>query len=74
MRVINAAVLVVVAIAIAVFCFQNFVTVSVDFLGWSVALPLPALVLVVYLIGMISGWSVLSFLRRSLYKATEKPQ
>ncbi len=71
MRVIHAAVLLVFAVGVVVFCIQNHGTVTVDYLGWSVALPLPVLVLLIYLIGMISGWVVLSYLRRSIHKITE---
>ena len=71
MRVIHAAILILFAVAIGVFCVQNMETVAVDYLGWSVSLPLPGLVLLIYLIGMISGWAVLSYLRHSLRRVTE---
>jgi uncharacterized integral membrane protein len=71
MRVIHATVLLVFAAAVVVFCIQNPRTVTVDYLGWGVELPLPVLVLLIYLIGMISGWVVLSYLRRSIHKITE---
>lgn len=72
MRVIHAAILLVLALVLIVFCVQNFETVSVRFFGWGLSLPLPVLVLVVYVLGMASGWSVWSYLRRSIHDLTER--
>jgi len=71
MRVVYAAVLLLLVAAVVVFCVQNLETVPVAYLGWSANLPLPLLVLIVYLFGMISGWGLLSFLRRAIRRATE---
>lgn len=71
MRVFYSALLIVFVGAIVVFCVQNMASVAVNYLGWSLNTPLPVLVLVVYLLGMVSGWGVLSFMRRSIRKATE---
>jgi len=72
MRVIHAAILLVIALALIVFCVQNFDTVSVKYLGWGLSLPLPVLVVLVYLVGMVSGWAVLSYLRRSIHDLTDR--
>ena len=72
MRVIHAAVLLVLALGLAVFCVQNFVTVDARFLGWGLSLPLPVLVVLIYLMGMVSGWAVLSYLRRSIRDLTDR--
>lgn len=71
MRIIHAATLLLLAAAVVVFCVQNLETVSVRFLGWGVGLPFPILVVLVYVLGMITGGSLLSFVRRSLRKATQ---
>lgn len=72
MRFIHATILIVFAAAVGVFCFQNMqTTVAVDYLDRHVSLPLPGLVLIAYLVGMVSGWAVLSFLRRSIRRVTE---
>ena len=71
MRVIYAAILLVFVAAIVVFCIQNMESVSIAYLGWRITLPLPLLVLIIYLLGMVSGWGLLSFLRLSLRRATE---
>jgi lipopolysaccharide assembly protein A len=71
MRILSSALLVVFVGAIVVFCVQNLDTITINYLGWNMSAPLPVLVLVVYLLGMVSGWGVLSFMRRSIRKATE---
>jgi lipopolysaccharide assembly protein A len=70
MRIIYAAILLVLVAAAAVFCVQNLGSVTIRYLGWQAVIPLPLLVILVYLFGMISGWGVLSFLRRSIRVAT----
>lgn len=72
MRVINIAVLILFLAAVGVFCAQNMDTTSVRFLNSSASLPLPGLVLIVYLMGMVSGWAVVSYLRRSVRSLTER--
>ena len=74
MKIIHAAGLLILTGAVLVFCVQNLASTKVNYLGWSITLPLPVLVFIVYLIGMFSGWMVLSYLRRSLQKLTEKPK
>jgi lipopolysaccharide assembly protein A len=61
--------LIVVALFAAVtlvFMFQNFQVVSIAFLGFSIRMPLALLVAGIYLLGMVSGGSVLALLRRSI--------
>lgn len=65
MQLLYKILLAVFVILLVIFCFQNLRTEEVDFLGWSMQMPMPVLIIVVYLLGMVSGWSVLSFLRRS---------
>jgi len=40
-------------------------------LDQSISLPMPLVVLAVYILGMLSGGTVLSLIRRSLRKATQ---
>ena len=72
MRVVYIVVLILFAAAVAVFCYQNPESVAITFLGSSLTLPMPVLVLAVYVLGMLSGWSVLSFLRQSWQRAMQK--
>lgn len=70
MRYIYAFVLVVLALLVGLFCIQNLHTVSLTFLNWELTLPLAVLVLVLYFLGMATGWGLLSFIRQSIRGAT----
>lgn len=56
-----------------IFALSNLASVTLSFLGWQVTAPLAGLIVLVYVLGMITGGGVLSFLRHSLHKATAKP-
>jgi uncharacterized integral membrane protein len=60
------AVIVLFAAAILIFAVQNFQTITVSFLGSSARMPLALLAGIVYLLGMVTGGSLLSLLRWSL--------
>ena len=72
MRVIHMLLLILFIGVIAIFCVQNLDTITVEYLEWSVTVPLPLLVLVIYLLGMLSGGAVLSFMRRSIHRVTDE--
>jgi uncharacterized integral membrane protein len=74
LRILYTALLILFIGGIVVFCFQNLDTVTVSYLGWTLSVPMPILILVVYLFGMVSGWGVFSFLKRSLKVATHKSE
>jgi uncharacterized integral membrane protein len=71
MRLLSALFLIVLLTALGVLAYQNNreTTIRVWDRQWDMSLPL--LVLVVYVLGMLSGWSVLGMLRRSWRRATE---
>lgn len=56
-------------IAIA-FALQNLASVTISFFGLSATAPLAATILAIYVLGMFTGGSVVSFLRHSIHKAT----
>ena len=60
--------------AVAVFAYQNAGQVNVQFLNWGVPAPVAAVAGAAYLMGMVSGWTVVGIFRRSLYRATEPYQ
>lgn len=66
MRWVHLAVIVLFAAAILIFAVQNFQTITVSFLGSSARMPLALLAGIVYLLGMVTGGSLLSLLRWSL--------
>jgi uncharacterized integral membrane protein len=71
MKVIYGLVLVLFLAAIAVFAFQNNRSENVTLLNQSWELPFPLLVGGVYLLGMLTGWTVVGLLRRSWRRVTE---
>jgi putative membrane protein len=72
MRVIYLLLLLVFIGAIVIFCVQNLETITVTYLQWSMTIPLPLLAFLIYLLGMFSGASVLSFMRRSIHRVTDE--
>ncbi|MBU4405901.1 MAG: lipopolysaccharide assembly protein LapA domain-containing protein [Candidatus Aminicenantes bacterium] len=53
----------------ALFALQNLQTITVSFLSWSVTLPIAVVVAGAYTLGMVSGGSLLAFLRWTLQRA-----
>ena len=71
MRYFYLALLLVILAALIVFVVQNDERVTLRFLEWTVTLRLAVLVAASYALGMISGWSVFGFLRRSIRRVTD---
>jgi putative membrane protein len=59
--------------ALLIFAGQNFETVTMTFLGFSARAPLALLAVIFYLLGMVTGGSLWSLLRRSLQGARGTP-
>ena len=55
--------------AILIFATQNFETATMTFLGFSASAPLALLAVIFYILGMVTGGSLWSLLRRSLHGA-----
>ena len=66
MRWVHLIVIVVFALATIIFAIQNFEIVTVSILGSSFRLPLALLVVVIYVLGMVTGSSLLRLLHRSI--------
>ena len=66
MRWIHLLVVVLFAAAVLIFVVQNFTIVTMSFLGFSAGAPVALLVALVYVLGMATGGSLWSLLRRSL--------
>jgi putative membrane protein len=76
MRYVVAAVLLAFLAALVAFALQNTQAVTVRLLNASATLPLALLAVVLYLAGMLTGGSVVSFLRRSIgrVRAESRPR
>jgi uncharacterized integral membrane protein len=74
MRYIQPVILLVFLAAIGVFALQNRDVITVNFLKWNFSEPVAFVTVVVYLLGMLSGWTVVAFMRGSLRGITEHPR
>jgi len=74
MRLVYFLILLIVLAAVVVFAVQNNETITLHYLDRSVTSSLPLLIAVVYLLGMVSGWTVVGFLRRSFRRVMERRQ
>jgi uncharacterized integral membrane protein len=74
MRFIQAVIFLVFLGAVGIFAMQNTGAVAVNFLSWSLTAPVAIVIVAVYFIGMLSGWSVVSFVRRSVRQIGEPPR
>jgi lipopolysaccharide assembly protein A len=66
MRWLYLAVICVLALATLVFAIENMEIVSIDFLWFSMRLPLALLAVIIYVTGMATGGSFLALIRRSM--------
>ena len=74
MRALYISVLIIIVAALAIFAYQNNESVTLQYFRRSITLPISLLIVAVYLLGMLSGWTVVGFLRRSWRRAMERPQ
>jgi lipopolysaccharide assembly protein A len=74
MRYIQPVILLVFLAAIGVFAVQNRDVITVRFLTWNLSQPVAFVTVVVYLLGMLSGWTVVAFVRGSLRRIAEHPR
>ncbi|MFC3285081.1 DUF1049 domain-containing protein [Litchfieldella rifensis] len=54
----------VIALVVVILFVQNIRVVEVNFLTWSLSLPLALLLVVIYVLGMVSGRSLWALIRR----------
>src|SRR3712207_802783 len=71
MRFLCLLFVVLVAVAIGGFVMQNHGDLTLTFYNRTVTAPIAAVVGVVYVLGMLTGWSVIGLLRRSFEAATD---
>jgi putative membrane protein len=69
MRILYLALIILLAGVTILFALQNLQTITVSFLNWSVTLPTALVVMGAYILGMVSGGSVLAFLRWTLRRS-----
>jgi putative membrane protein len=73
MRWFHTAVIVALAAATLIFALQNFQSVAVSFLGFSISAPLAVLAVIIYLLGMATGGSAWALMRWA-WQGSKQPQ
>lgn len=73
MRFIQGVLLLVFLGAILLFAAQNTGPLTVDFATWRFTGPVALMAIAAYLLGMLSGWTVVSYLSRSIRQVSERP-
>jgi uncharacterized integral membrane protein len=73
MRYVYIALVVLVTAAVVLFKIQNLDTVTVSFLTMSLTMPVSVTIILVYVLGMVSGGALLSVLRLWFQGATRRP-
>ena len=74
MRIVFGAFLLIFLGVVGVFAVQNTQTIDVRFLNWGMTAPVAILALAVYVLGMLSGWTVVGFVKKSIRSVTETPR
>jgi putative membrane protein len=74
MRFLYFLILVAFLAAVGLFAWQNHEEVTLHYLDRTLAAPLSLLVGAVYVLGMLSGWTVVGMFKRSLQRVTERRQ
>ncbi|RCV89478.1 lipopolysaccharide assembly protein LapA domain-containing protein [Billgrantia montanilacus] len=67
------AVKILIAALVLILVVQNIVMVEVRFLTWSLRLPMAILLVVIYLLGMLTGKSLWTLIRRLRSDRSRRP-
>jgi lipopolysaccharide assembly protein A len=73
MRVAYFLILMLMLGAVGLFALQNREIITLKYLNWSLSCPVSLLVVIAYLLGMASGWTVLGVVRLSLRRVAAHP-
>jgi uncharacterized integral membrane protein len=71
MRWVYLAIIAVFGVAILIFAFQNLDLVTMSFLGFNIRAPLAVVAIIVYVLGALTGGSLLA-LRRKSYEGSKR--
>ena len=73
MRFIQGIILLALLGAVGLFAVQNTEAITVSFWTWKTTGPVALLAIAAYVLGMLSGWTVISLFTRSLRRVSERP-
>jgi uncharacterized integral membrane protein len=71
MRLLSGILLLAFLGVLFLFAYQNQAATEVHFLDRAIRFPLAGLAVAAYVLGMMSGWSVVGFFRRNLHHVQE---
>jgi len=71
MRIVQAIIFLAFLGAVGIFAAQNTDVITVNFWTWKIAGPLALMAIAIYILGMLSGWTVVAFVRQSLRRVSE---
>jgi uncharacterized integral membrane protein len=74
MRFIQAVIFLAFLGVVGLFAVQNTNPVTINFWTWTLSGPVALLTIVAYLIGMLSGWTVVAFVTRSVRLVRQHPR
>ena len=74
MRWVYVGFLVAICLAVAVFAVQNHDALTLTVYGFTITAPAVLILGATYVLGMLTGWSVVGALRRTIKRATGAPQ
>ena len=72
MRFLQAIILLIFLGMLGLFAVQNTEDITVTFWTWKITGPVALLTIAAYVLGMLSGWTVVSFFTRSLRRVSER--
>lgn len=70
MRLLYFLILFVIVAAVAIFAAQNDEAVTLRYFDRSITRPMALVIAAVYFLGMLSGWTVIGLVKRSLQRVT----
>lgn len=73
MRIVYGLILLILLTAVGVFAVQNRGDVTLNYLDRQLTTSLAFLIAATYVVGMITGWTVLGFVRRSIHRVSQAP-
>lgn len=71
MRVVSGLFLITLVAALGVLTYENNRDTTLNALKWQWDIPLPLLIIAVYVLGMLSGWWLVGLVKRSWQRVTE---
>jgi uncharacterized integral membrane protein len=72
MRLVYVGLIVLVTAMVVLFKFQNLSSVTISLFTLQLSMPASVLVLIVYVLGMVTGGATLSLLRTWVHRATRR--